>query len=95
MALRSFGFIVVGDDFVQDQGTELFKMKVVGVSKPKQAIEVAKSMVAEGIQAIELCGAFSPVMVGKIIEAIEYKVPVGTVSYGAESIGPIYKLSTE
>ena len=95
MTLRHFGFIVVGDDFVQEQGTDKFKMKVVGVSKPKLAIDVAKSMVAEGIQAIELCGAFSPVVVGKIIEAIEFKVPVGTVSYGAESVPGLYKLFTE
>ena len=95
MPLRHFGFIVVGDDFVQDQGTDKFRMKVVGVSKPKQAIDVAKSMVADGVQAIELCGAFSPVIVGKIIEAIEYKVPVGTVSYGAESIPGLYKLFSD
>jgi len=49
-------------------------------------------MVADGIQAIELCGAFSPVIVGKIIEAIEFKVPVGTVSYGSESVAGLYKL---
>ena len=92
MALRHFGFIVVGDDFVQEQGTDKFKMRVVGVSRPKQAIVVAKDMVADGIQAIELCGAFSPVIVGKIIEAIEFKVPVGTVSYGSESVAGLYKL---
>lgn len=86
MTLRHFGFIVAGNDFVQEQGTDKFKMKVVGVNKPKQAIDEAKDMFAEGIQAIELCGAFSPIVVGKIIEAIEFKVPVGTVSYGAESV---------
>jgi len=41
MALRHVGFIVVGDDFVQEQGTDKFKMRVVGVSSPKQAIDVA------------------------------------------------------
>ena len=67
-------------------------MKVVGVSKPDDGIEAAKTMVSEGIQLIELCGGFSPVWAGKIIEAIEYKVPVGVVSYGPESINGMFAL---
>ncbi|MCE9598918.1 MAG: DUF6506 family protein [Spirochaetia bacterium] len=92
MALTKFGFIVTGDNFVQTQGTEAFRMKVVGVKKAEQGIEVAKQMVQEGIQLIELCGGFSPVWAGKIIEAIEYKVPVGVVAYGPESIDSMYRL---
>lgn len=92
MALKKFGFIVTGDDFEQRQGTEQFSMKVVGVSKPEQGVEAAKAMVAEGIQLIELCGGFSPVWAGKIIEAINYAVPVGVVAYGPESIDAMYRL---
>ena len=50
MALTKFGFIVVGDDFVQHQGTERFSMKVVGVKNASQGPAVAQEMVAEGIQ---------------------------------------------
>ncbi|MBL8021054.1 MAG: hypothetical protein JNM27_15390 [Leptospirales bacterium] len=92
MALTKFGFIVTGDNFVQTQGTEKFFMKVVGVARPEQGIEAAKQMVQEGIQLIELCGGFSPVWAGKIIEAIDYKVPVGVVAYGPESIDSMYRL---
>jgi len=92
MALTKFGFIVTGDDFVQYQGTEKFSMKVVGVSDASKGLAVAKEMVAEGIQLIELCGGFSPVWAGKIIEAIDYKVPVGVVAYGPESINSMYRL---
>lgn len=92
MALTKFGFIVTGDDFVQYQGTEKFSMKVVGVSEASQGIAVAKEMVAEGIQLIELCGGFGPVWSGKIIEAIEHAVPVGSVGYGPESIDGMYHL---
>lgn len=92
MALEKFGFIVTGDDFEQVQGTDKFKMKVVGVSHPEQGIAVAQQMVADGIQLIELCGGFSPVWAGRIIEAIEYAVPVGVVAYGPESIDAMYKL---
>jgi len=92
MALTKFGFIVTGDKFVQIQGTEKFNMKVVGVTDPKDGIEAAKQMVKEGIQLIELCGGFSPVWAGKIIEAIEYAVPVGVVAYGPESIDGMHRL---
>lgn len=92
MALERFGFIVTGDNFSQLQGTSTFSMKVVGVKSPEQGIEVAKQMVAEGIQLIELCGGFSPVWAGKIIEAIDYAVPVGVVAYGPESIDSMHAL---
>jgi 2-keto-3-deoxy-6-phosphogluconate aldolase len=95
MALTRFGFIVTGDDFVQWTGTEHFRMKVVGVKSPEQGIQAAREMVAEGIQLIELCGGFSPVWAGKIIEAIDYAVPVGVVAYGPESIGGMYRLFPE
>jgi hypothetical protein len=67
-------------------------MKVVGVREPSEGIAAAKQMLAEGIQLIELCGGFSPVWAGKVIEAVEYKVPVGVVAYGPESIESMYKL---
>lgn len=92
MALTKFGFIVTGDNFVQYQGTPKFSMKVVGVSQPSEAIAVAQEMVAEGIQLIELCGGFSPVWAGKVIEAIKYAVPVGVVAYGPESIDAMFHL---
>lgn len=95
MALHRFGFIVTGDEFTQIQGTDKFRMKVVGVSRPEQGIAAAKTMVAEGIQLIELCGGFSPVWAGKIIEAIDYAVPVGVVAYGPESIDSMHALFSD
>jgi len=92
VALERFGFIVTGDNFEKLQGTSNFFMKVVGVKSPEQGIEVAKQMVMEGIQLIELCGGFSPVWAGKIIEAIDYAVPVGVVAYGPESIDSMHAL---
>ena len=40
----------------------------------------------------ELCGGFSPVWAGRIIEAIQYAVPVGVVAYGPESITGMARL---
>lgn len=95
MALTKFGFIVTGDHFTQYQGTEAFSMKVVGVRHASEGVAVATAMVAEGIQLIELCGGFSPVWAGKIIEAIDGAVPVGVVAYGPESITGMYHLFAE
>ena len=80
MALTKYGFIVTGDNFVQAQGTEKFFMKVVGVSSPSEGADVAKAMVAEGIQLIELCGGFNPEWAQTISKAIEFKIPVGVVA---------------
>ena len=49
MALTRFGFIVTGDNFTQHQGTDRFKMTVVGVSSPERGIEVARQMVKDGV----------------------------------------------
>ncbi|MCB1309315.1 MAG: hypothetical protein KDK30_14080 [Leptospiraceae bacterium] len=92
MALSKFGFIVTGDTFLQDQGTDAFQMRVIGVRHPEEGIEAARSLVSDGYQLIELCGGFSPVWAGKIIEAIDYAVPVGVVAYGPESINSMYEL---
>lgn len=92
MALRFFGFIVTGDDFEQYQGTADFRMKVVGVKTASQGVDVARAMVEEGVQLIELCGGFGPVWTGRVIEAINGAIPVGSVGYGPESIDSMYRL---
>ena len=92
MALERFGFIVVGDRFEQEQGTDNFTMKVVGIQSPKEAPDVAQKMVEEGVQIIELCGAFGPLWTSKVIEATGNKVPVGTVTYGPESMPGLFKV---
>lgn len=92
MALTYFGFIVTGDSFEQMQGTENFRMKVVGVKHASEGVEVAKKMLDEGVQLIELCGGFGPIWTGKIIESIGAAIPVGSVGYGPESIDSMHAL---
>ena len=86
MRLQSFGFIVTGGRFIQRQGTVNLKVFVVGVEAKEEAIQVAREMVQEGVQLIELCGGFGPVWAGRIIEAIGGSIPVGAVTYGLESV---------
>jgi predicted polyphosphate/ATP-dependent NAD kinase len=64
----------------------------VGVSSPSEGVAVAQQMVNEGVQLIELCGGFGPAWTARVQEAIEHRVPVGSVSYGPESIDGMHAL---
>ena len=63
MALTRLGFIVTGAglDPVRNRcvmSSEHFEMIAIGVPNAAAAPEVARSLVAEGVQLIELCGGF-------------------------------------
>ena len=59
-----------------------------------QSIDIAKDLVKNGCQMIELCGAFGPLYVAKIKEATGYSIPVGAVMYGPEDRGPMLAITT-
>lgn len=97
VGLTSFGFIVTGAGYdPAEHRAELawgrMKTIVVGVSKPEQGPAVAQELVAEGVQLIELCGGFGPLWTARVIEAVERRVPVGSVAYGPESIDQMHAL---
>jgi len=97
MALTKFGFIVTGAGLEPVQHrlvmrSGAFEMIAIGVEKASQGPAVAKRLVAEGIQLLELCGGFGPIWTAKVIEAIDGKVPVGSVAYGPESIDAMHAL---
>ncbi len=97
MALRRFGFIVCGSglDAAKHQteiGSASFFMRVVGISSLDDGPVVAKRMVADGVQLIELCGGFGPEGTAAVIAAVEGQVPVGSVAYGPESIAGLNAL---
>jgi len=97
MALSRFGFIVTGaglDPAVHrlEMSSPAFTMVAVGVSTAAQAPAVAKALVDDGIQLLELCGGFGPVWTARVIEAIDARVPVGSVGYGPESIDAMHRL---
>ena len=59
---------------------------MVGVKDFTDAVNTSRRLVEEGVELIELCGGFGPVSVTKIIAAVGDKVPVGSVTFGVESI---------
>lgn len=97
MALNYFGFIFTGrgldpasDRAVIEKGD--FKTLIVGMSTPDACVDVAKEMVADGVELIELCGGFGPVWTARVLEAIDGAIPVGAVGYGPESIDSMARL---
>jgi len=56
-------------------------LKIVGVENYKQGVEVAIELVAEGIQAIELCAGFGNEGTGMISKAVAGKAKVGSVKF--------------
>ena len=61
--------------------TPVVELRVVGVKDYKEACNVARKLVEDGIVAIELCGGFGHKGVAKVVEAVEGKVPVGAVRF--------------
>jgi hypothetical protein len=58
-------------------------LTVVGVADYAEAERVAKSLVDEGMGAIELCGGFGVVGTARIARAVEGKAAVGVVRFDA------------
>ncbi len=97
MALTKFGFIVTGAGLspVEHRMTMrsgVFEMIAVGVSNASQGPAVARRLLDEGVQLLELCGGFGPVWTARVLEAIENRIPVGSVAYGPESIDAMHAL---
>ncbi len=99
MKFNSFIYIFLGPDLNPEKDRAVIKnnqmtFMTVGVDfeHKEQALEVAKQAIADGAQMIELCGGFGPLWIAKISEAIEYKVPVGSVFYGPEARRPLLDL---
>lgn len=61
--------------------TEQVDLTVVGVADYAEAERVAKSMVDQGIGAIELCGGFGVAGAARIARAVEGKAAVGVVRF--------------
>jgi hypothetical protein len=59
---------------------------LVGVPEQSAAVQAAIDLVDSGVNVIELCGMLGPVWAARVFEATGGRVPVGAVSYGAESV---------
>lgn len=57
----------------------------VGVPSVADAPALARQLVDEGVEFIELCGGFGGAGLGSVISAVENRVPVGAVFFGVDA----------
>ena len=78
-----FAFLIMGkfdsreDQAVIHNGTA----RIIGVSDLEDAARTAKRLEEEGIDCIELCGAFREEGARAVIEATGNRIPVGYVTH--------------
>ena len=85
MALKAaFVFVAPGADPRAHRAvvaTEAVELTVVGVKDYAEAEAVARDLVAEGIEAIELCGGFGHAGAARVAAAVEGRAAVGVVRF--------------
>lgn len=96
MALHYWAYLFLSPGFNADEHvatlqTNHCRFKTIGIdfNKKEQVIDIAKQLVIEGVQLIELCGGFGPEWITKVSEAIHHVIPVGGVFYGPEARKPM------
>lgn len=80
----AFIFLADGANSKTDRktvSTPMVDLTVVGTEDYDDAAAVAKTLVNDGIQAIELCGGFGFAGTEKIVEAVDGKAAVGVVRF--------------
>lgn len=73
------------DRLVKETGK--VRMIIVFVPEPATAPEVAAELLeADGVDLIELDGGLGPLWTARVLDAVDGRVPVGAVMFGAESL---------
>ena len=92
MKFNNFAYIFLGPELDPKKDRSVIKndkltFTTIGIDfkNKEKVIEIAKEVIANGAQMIELCGGFGPLWIAKIIEATGGQVPVGGVAYGPEA----------
>jgi len=83
MTLTKYAFLMIGEGYNPAQVSTLdsgeFSTTVICVDNIDMACEEAEKLIGQGIELIELCGAFKGEMVDEVISAVEGKIPVGNM----------------
>lgn len=88
-----WAFIYTLDAADQPQRVDVVGSLVcVGVPTVADAPAIAKQLVAEGVELIELCGGFGGAGLGEVIAAVNGQVPVGAVFYGVDASKGLQRL---
>ncbi len=84
--INQYGFIVKAENYDGNTdsttlNTTGFSTQVIGVSSNDEAIVVARKMIEQGIQVIELCGGFGLESAQYISRSLNTDVPIGYVTF--------------
>lgn len=77
-----FAFLIMGKEFSSRVDRAKIcndSAMIVGVSNMDEAIAVAKELEEDGVECIELCGAFGEDNARRIIDATEGRIPIGHI----------------
>jgi hypothetical protein len=73
-------------------GSPACELMAVGVPSPADAPGVMDRLVADGVQLVELCGAFGPAETAAVQEALAGRIPLGVVTYPCGEAGGLHTL---
>lgn len=87
-----YAFIIMDDFDMQKDSASIHDnhAQIIGVSNLKEACMAAKRLHEEGVDCIELCGAFGPAGAKEIIDITENQIPVGYITHLPEQ-DPLYQ----
>jgi hypothetical protein len=71
---------------------EIGSLVCVGVRSAEDAPAAARRLVSEGIELVELCGAFGGAGLGGVVTAVSGRVPVGAIFYGVDASEGLQRL---
>lgn len=85
MRFITLAYLVIGNGYdpqtsrvcIERPGSKVW---MIGVNDMEQAKQVARQLVAEGVDALEVCGGFGEARVRELIEAIDGAIPIGHVT---------------
>ena len=92
-----FAFIIMGDFEPKYDRASIHEetAQIIGVSNMDEACMAARKCYEDGVDCIELCGAFGEAGAKKVIEATGNKIPVGYVVHFPEQNELFYLLFGE
>lgn len=88
-----WAFIYTLDDVSEARRTDIMGTLVcVGIPNVADAPEVARELVADGVELIELCGGFGGAGLASVTSAVSGRVPVGAVFYSVDASAGLQRL---
>ena len=91
--MMKWGFIYTLDDPSAKSRTDTIGTLVcVGIPNVADAPDVARELLADGVELIELCGGFGGAGLASVVSAVNGRIPVGAVFYGCEASAGLHRL---